>query len=434
MTSYRITACEVQDFKRVRHVRITPDADATVVLIGGKNAQGKSSVLDAMTAAFGGKRQAPVDPVRHGAEAAGVTIELDNGMVVHRTFSADGTSALEVRDPDGPVRSPQAVLDKLVSNRFLDPLAFVALPPLDQRATLLKLVDSEGKIAAIEEKRLKVFDHRTEVGRDLKKAEGELARLPAPAEASPAIDVASLAAERAALSDKQQEGAKAAARLEVATKALAVARGDLEGWVKKLDEAHNAVAAMKQQVAKRGAESETAAGALEAARAEWAALQPRREEIDAQLAKADAHNRAAFAAEESKSRRAAAEKVIAELAKQRDEQTQFIDKMENCKLALLAAAKLPVEHLGFDEKGVTLNGVPFAQASGAEKLRVALALAIAGSPNLRDIWIKEASALDDDSLAFVAHYAAQSGYRVWLERVGSHDLGAIVIHDGQVVG
>jgi DNA repair exonuclease SbcCD ATPase subunit len=39
------------------HVEITPDADRVLILIGGKNAQGKSSLLDALTVAFGGKRR-----------------------------------------------------------------------------------------------------------------------------------------------------------------------------------------------------------------------------------------------------------------------------------------------------------------------------------------------------------------------------------------
>jgi predicted ATP-dependent endonuclease of OLD family len=131
----KITAASISNFKRIQNVEIVPRADRAVVLIGGKNAQGKSSVLDALTAAFGGKRALPPDPVRHGANAAEVVLELDDGMTIRRRIEVDGSSTLEVRDEMGAVRSPQSMLDKLVGARFLDPLAFLQLPGKEQRAS-----------------------------------------------------------------------------------------------------------------------------------------------------------------------------------------------------------------------------------------------------------------------------------------------------------
>ena len=50
---------------------------------------------------------------------------------------------------------------------------------------------------------------------------------------------------------------------------------------------------------------------------------------------------------------------------------------------------------------VLLNGLPLSQASGAEQLRLSMAIAMAGNPKLRVLRIKEGSLLDDDNLALL---------------------------------
>jgi hypothetical protein len=123
---------------------------------------------------------------------------------------------------------------------------------------------------------------------------------------------------------------------------------------------------------------------------------------------------------------------VRQLEQQRDQQTAALEKLEEQKLALLAKAALPVEGLGVASDGLTLNDVPFAQASAAERLRVALALAMAASPALDDVWIRDGALLDDDSLQLIADQATKAGKRCWVERVGDRDPGAIVIQDGSV--
>src|SRR6185312_5871873 len=126
----------------------------------------------ALTAAFGGAKQLAVDPVRHGADEATIYVELDGGkLTIERSIAPNGKSSIEVRDELGAVRGPQAMLDKLVGARFLDPLAFLALPAKEQRAQLMKLIDGADRIAGLDEKRERAFSRRTEVGRDRTKAD-----------------------------------------------------------------------------------------------------------------------------------------------------------------------------------------------------------------------------------------------------------------------
>ncbi len=439
-TTYRITALVADDFKRIRHVEIRPAADAAIILIAGKNGQGKSSILDALTLALGGKRAQPADPVRHGADQAGITIELNNGeLVIKRTIKPGGESSLDLRSPDGPIKSPQAMLDSLLAGRFLDPIAWLQSPAADQRETLIKLVDTDGQIPKLDAKHDQVFAARTEVGRDLGKANGELGRL-AEVTVRAAIDVAALSTERAALTVKQRDADKlvllhkdAARDVEAALRNVESAKARVDDLERQLTEARATLSGWIDQTKTFVATAETASRDVEAAVREWTGLQPRRDAIDAELARADTHNRDVFAAEAQNARRTAAIAEVAKLEAQRKEQTDMLDKIDRRKLGIMAAAKLPIENLGIDKTGITLNGVPFAQASGAERLRVALALAIAASPMLRDIWIRDGALLDDESLAIVSQHAEETGFRCWIERVSDKDAGAIIISDGMVV-
>jgi chromosome segregation ATPase len=442
----RITAVSIENFKRVRDVRITPDADRTLILLGGKNRQGKSSTLDALTAAFGGKRAQPSDPVRHGAEEATIRVELDGGaLVIHRVIQEDGECKLEVRDAYGPLKAPQQELDKLIGARFLDPHAFLRLAAKEQRAQLMRLIPDAKRIDELDAKRERAFTRRKEVGRDLKKAEGELARLD-PVEVGTPIDVAAITAQRDKIVAVEREAEQLAGKEQAAKREAEGISARIGQYQDELASKRRQLEQLQREIAELDAVIETTDARLaaqdkvvsEAAAAKANAfdalknLAPLRAEIDGQLAKADAHNRTVYAAEAHAKRRTEAEQTVAALSKETDEITKLLGVIDERKAAILQAAKLPVEGLSVDDEGVTLNDVPFSQASGAEQFRVALALAIAASPGLDDIWIRDGALLDEEHLELVEAHAKANSKRVWIERVGTNDPGVIEIRDGKV--
>jgi DNA repair exonuclease SbcCD ATPase subunit len=442
MATHTITMARFRDFKRLRDITITPPGDRSVIVIAGRNAQGKSSVLDALSATLRGK-MIPDDPVRHGADVAELTVEFDGGkLAVHRVINKDGsTRSLEVRTVDGAVKSPQTLLDKLIGARFLDPLAFLALKASEQAATLLKLIDREGRIAELDAKSETHYQKRLEGGRDLTKAKGELARLPEVGAIAAPIDVAALAAEARELAEKQRRGDAAGKDATAAAKQVATCESAVAA-------AHDAIAELERKLASarldfdvrehtasvaRDHHAKLTAEAVAAAD-EWRQLQPRREQVDADLARASEHNRAIAIDEASAKRRAEVAAEVSRLEADYADRTAWIEKIDARKAEILTAAKLPVPELGVTADGITLGGVPLGQASGAERLRVALALAIAASPGLADVWIRDGALLDDDSMRIVEEHAASSGHTVWIERVGdADDPCAIVISDGLVI-
>ena len=77
----KITRLKIRDFRGIAAMDI---AAGDVNLFGGANAQGKTSVLDAIAAALKGK--VPIEAVRHDAERAEILVEMDDGTPCFAEF------------------------------------------------------------------------------------------------------------------------------------------------------------------------------------------------------------------------------------------------------------------------------------------------------------------------------------------------------------
>ena len=87
----KITRLTAENIKRIKAVEITQDGN--LVVIGGRNAQGKTSVLDSITYALAGALSHPDRPIRDGQDKAKIVCELDD-LIVTRTFTPKGGSLI----------------------------------------------------------------------------------------------------------------------------------------------------------------------------------------------------------------------------------------------------------------------------------------------------------------------------------------------------
>ena len=94
----KINKLEIENVKRVKAVKIEPSTNG-LTIIGGKNNQGKTSVLDAIAWALGGDKYRPSQPQREGSVLPPTLhIVMNNGLVVERKGK---NSSLKVTDPKG---------------------------------------------------------------------------------------------------------------------------------------------------------------------------------------------------------------------------------------------------------------------------------------------------------------------------------------------
>ena len=406
----RIIRLAAENIKRLKAVDIEPDG--TLQIITGRNGQGKTSVLDAIWLALGGG-QASKDtprPIRDGETSASVTLDLGD-LLITRTWDAEkGKTELKVTAPDGAkYRSPQTLLDGLVGKLSFDPLAFTRLTAREQRQALLDLLDLD--FAAADRERARLYDSRLETGRQMH-AYGDLPKLPA--DAPTAESSGTLLVDRINMAHE-------------AADAIQKARAAIDSCLTRLEDIDQRIAGLQNE-----------REATTASIAEWERRiddMPEPEDITglrAALAGLEARNAEA----RENARILAAREAQKALQAEYTELTRTINAIDQRKADALAAATMPVDGLGFDDQGVTFNGVPFGQASSAEQIRVSLAMAMALNPTLRVIRILDGSLLDKESLAEVRRMATEGGVQVWLESVGdaeTADPSAVVIEDGRCV-
>ena len=156
----KITKLELENVKRVRAVEITP-AETGLTVIGGKNGQGKTSILDAIAWALGGEKFRPTSEQREGSVIPPrLRVVLDNGIIVER----DGkNSALKVTDPSGQ-KAGQALLDTFVEKLALDLPRFMAQTGKEKAGTLLRVIGKEEEVKALDAQEQQLYNQRHAIG------------------------------------------------------------------------------------------------------------------------------------------------------------------------------------------------------------------------------------------------------------------------------
>jgi hypothetical protein len=102
------------------------------------------------------------------------------------------------------------------------------------------------------------------------------------------------------------------------------------------------------------------------------------------------------------------------------------------KEAIILMSDLPIEGLGVEED-ITYNGIPFKQLSSAEQIKVSSLIGMSMNPELRVMFIKDGSLLDDVSFEELNKLAEEMDYQVWVEVVSNESELGFEIEDGEVV-
>lgn len=461
----KIIALSAENVKRIEAVEIRPDGN--LVEITGRNAQGKTSVLDAIWWAMKGRGVVQTTPIRRGCEKAHIRLDLGE-YTVTRTFNAakEGgfTTSVKVEAVNGfRAASPQALLDGLMGELSVDPLAFMRMDGRAQSDVLRSFV-ANFDFDAHEAAQKTDYAKRTEVNRDAKQARAAAAQIQVPDGLPDApIDEAALTDELAKAGEhnasietrrhrRESDAQKAITHREGAAfqeKALpAVIKQIEDNCATAVAEIEEQIAALQKRIADTRAKAaadidkqrtgiaEDVAGAIreaEAIEAKLAAAPPLPEPID--IAAIRESITVARTVNDGIRQRSLRDRQVQNAEACEAEAAALTKAMadrDDAKQKAIAAAALPIPGIEFSDGGLLLNGVPLDQASDAEQLRVSISIAMAVHPRLRVIRVRDGNVLDADGMKLLAGLAAENDCQVWVETVRHDDRMAFVIEDGRV--
>jgi predicted ATP-dependent endonuclease of OLD family len=404
-----ILSLDIQNVLRLEALFIK--ADGKNVVLSGKNGAGKSSVLRAIEIALGGKEFMPEKPVHEGHKKGKVTVDLGD-FVVTRTITEEGGGTLTVTSKDGAkYPSPQSVLDGLLGSLTFDPLAFSRMKPKEQAETLKKLVGLD--FTALDAQRTQLYDDRTVAGRDLAAAKVKVANKAidktVPGKEVSVSDLMAKLTEAQGINAKENQRDKTLVEIRNRRSNLATEITELE---EQLQDARQRLEADDKFITDE-----------EQHRAATPLLDTT--ELTEQIASADSIN----AKIRENQLLVSDQQQLDLIQEEQDSRTEQIDTIDKKKQAMLAGANFPLTGLAFTDAGVTLNGLPFEQASMGETLRASAAIGMALNPKLRILMIRDASLIDEAGMKMLAAMATEKDCQLWLERVGDSEQVSVVIEE-----
>ena len=418
--SVKINKLELENVKRVRAVRLEPTASGLTV-IGGRNGQGKTSVLDAIAWALGGEKYWPSRAERNGSVLPPeIRVELSNGIIVERKGK---NSALKVTDPSGGRRG-QKLLDEFLEQLALNLPKFMEASDKDKAGTLLNIIGVGDQLAALERQEAELYQERLMVGRVADQKQKYAAEMPQ-YDGVPADLVSASELIRQQQDILARNGENARKRAQAA--AISVRRENIEADLARIEEKMiemNKVLTQTRNALEEAKRDEAIAqkDALELQDESTAELEANIAQIDEINAKVRANLDRAKAVEDASA-----------YTKQYNDLTGKIDEVRGQRRALLDGAELPLPGLGVENGALVYNGQAWDCMSGAERLKVAVAIVRALNPNCGFVLVDKLEQLDTETLRDFGSWLEQENLQVIATRVtSSSDDCTIIIEDGMV--
>lgn len=415
--SVKINSLELENVKRVKAVKLEP-AQSGLTIVGGRNGQGKTSVLDAISWALGGNRKKPSQPHREGsATDPYLHVELTNGLIVERKGK---TSALKVIDPAGN-KSGQNLLDQFIEALALDLPKFMESTSKEKAQTLLQIIGVGETIFELEAKEEKLFNQRTSIGQMERQKRGAAEEMQFyPGTPSEPVSAAELIQQQQEILARNGENQRKRERVNDIQLALNSAEGEAKIIADR-------ISALSEELSHKNADIDRLREEFASAKKTAEELQDESTaEIEASITAIDETN----AKVRTNAARAMAMKDADELKDQYEDLTREIEGIRKDKMALLADAKLPLDGLAVERGELIYNGNAWDCMSGSDQLRVATAIVRALKPECGFVLVDKLEQFDPQTLQEFGAWAESQDLQIIGTRVSTGDECSIVIEDG----
>lgn len=403
----KINKLEIENVKRIKAVKIEPTKDG-LTIIGGKNNQGKTSVLDSIAWALGGERFRPSQAQREGSVIPpNLKIVMDNGLIVERKGK---NSDLKVTDPSGK-KAGQQLLNEFIEQLALDLPRFMEATGKEKAKTLLHIIGVDATIVELEKKEAEIFNSRQAIGRIADQKEKYAKEQPyfpdAPDEPVTASD---LIRQQQEILAKNGENQRLRQNLHNLEQELQRTNEQLAELLRKQSDIEKKVRVARLSAADLHDES-------------TAELEKNLAEIDEINRKVRANLDKDKTEEDAKNYRNQYQSLTAEL-----------EAVRNEKAGLLASAELPLPGLSVQDGELIYNGAKWDCMSGSDQLKVATAIVRKLNPKCGFVLLDKLEQMDLDTLQEFGKWLEAEGLQAIATRVSTGDECSVIISDGYVEG
>jgi hypothetical protein len=418
--SIKINRFEIENVKRVKAVKVEPTTNG-LTIIGGKNKQGKTSVLDAICWDLGGEKYRPTDPQREGSVIPPhIHIVMSNGLVVERKGK---NSDLKVIDPNGK-KAGQTLLNEFIEQLALDLPRFMGANNIDKAKILLQIIGVGDKLFELEKQEKELYNQRLYVGQTAdrkKKFADEMTYYPdAPKDIVSASELIKQQQDILARNGENNRKRQNLQYLESTLSQSKIKISDLENQIKNL----------KERIDNLMAEQLIIISDIETARKSALDLH---DESTAELETSITNIETINIKVRANLDKEKAETDAQDLAGQYASLTAKIEGVRQAKIDLLQNANLPLPGLSVEDGELTYEGKKWDCMSGSDQLKVSTAIVRKLNPKCGFVLLDKLEQMDLDTLAEFGKWLEAEGLQAIATRVSTGDECSIIISNGYAV-
>lgn len=416
----KINSLELENVKRIKAVKLEPTKTGLTV-IGGKNGQGKTSVLDSIMWTLGGKKYEPSQPHREGSFVdPQLRIKLSNGVIVER---GGKNSSLKVTDSLGQKRG-QALLDSFISQFALDLPKFMNSTNQEKAKSLLQIIGVGDQLSILEKKESQKYNERYEIGRiaeQKKKYAAELVQWDGVPEEI--VSASELIKQQQEILAKNGENQRKRNRLNEITFEKQRIFDEAQKIEKQIAELEKRLTERKTAWEQANQDEQTAMKTVNELIDESTA------ELEASIANIDSVN---AKVRDNLNKRKAQEEAD-EYKLQYDDLSAEIEQIRKDRMDLLKGADLPLEGLTVEDGELKYKGQAWDNMSGSEQMIVSTSIVRKMNPQCGFVLLDKLEQMDLDTLNDFGKWLEKEGLQAIATRVSTGDECSVLIEDGYSV-
>lgn len=410
---------EIENFKNLEKRKV--DIGGQSIMVIGKNGTGKSSIIQALMSPLNSK-MLPTEPIKKGEERAKVSVTIGGNhfgsyseYILDMYFTAkDKKGRLTVTNADGEsVKSPAPFIKGLIGNVSFDIMKWLHDDKANKLKTIKALTGVSDEIDIIDIQIKKTKDDRKykkQRAEDLEAILNNHAFTPQEIDMySRTVDLLPIQQEMAGIAKSQQNYDSVVNKIKE--------------FLANNDRLSNSIAEKQQEIARlmnqiEAMEHEISQSDINIQKGnEWLAVhsRPSIEAVNEKINQAILHNEKCSQI----GNLASQQREMITCKEEANKMSIDITALEDKKLKIISNSQFNIPGLTFTDDNIFLDNIPLeeGQVNTARLFEIGTEVAIAMNPNLKVIFLHDASLFDKEALKTIIRKVEERGFQLVIEIV-----------------